>query len=88
MIRLRQKVSNDGVTGLATAATVVVGTANATDALAYEGCCNLAHNPPNISYSKCRARAAYIWSCDVDAGGFYCQCCETSGDVPVQVLGA
>jgi hypothetical protein len=42
-------------------------------------CCNLIYCPPNKSWSACDRNGDYVWSCTVDSGGFWCECCEMSG---------
>ena len=73
----RRFMARVGVTGLAVAATQF---ARSTPAFAANyGCCNLAHYPPNTSYSYCSAHAAYIWTCNY-APCNQCNCCETAGN--------
>jgi hypothetical protein len=70
----RRVLGGIGVTALATSAGVFGGGSKA-----FAGnwmCCNLANNPPNISYSDCVKNATYIWYCDANAY-LHCSCCET-----------
>jgi hypothetical protein len=78
----RKILAGIGVTGLAASAAVFGSqeSASASPLLCTGGgCCNLAHCPPNTSWSYCQSHAAYIWYCDV-SGTTMCACCETSGD--------
>jgi hypothetical protein len=67
--------------GALTAAAARFGTSAANaDTNGCDGlCCYLAYCPPNKSWSTCESHASYIWSCTVDAGGLWCECCEMSG---------
>jgi hypothetical protein len=75
----RRILGGIGASGLAAA---VATFAQSTPAFAaYQGCCGLAHPPGTpgyVSYSTCRAHAAYIWNCA--SGTLGCACCEEAGD--------
>jgi hypothetical protein len=75
----RRILTGLGATSLAAAAGVFGRgeAANAAPLLCSGGgCCNLAHCPPNTSWSYCNAHASYIWYCDT-GGTTMCACCET-----------
>lgn len=74
----RNFLKSVGVGGLAVAATTVATPATSASASNY-GCCNLAHYPPNTSYSYCASHAAYNWRC-YSSTFVYCDCCETAGN--------
>jgi len=75
----RRFLAGIGASGLAVAAATF---GRSTPAFAAScGCCNLAHCPPNTSYSGCMDHATYSWRCYYSSGGYpwQCQCCEQNG---------
>lgn len=74
----RRLMGRVGATALL-ASAAVFGKAEAASA-AGPMCCNLAHNPPNTSWSYCHAHSAYTWYCD-SSGSLHCSCCETANNV-------
>ena len=70
----RRFLTQLGVGGLAVAAATF-GRSSPAYAASCE-CCNLAHCPPNSSYSGCMAHASYSWRCIYN--NRQCQCCEQS----------
>lgn len=73
----RALLGGAGASGLAMAAAVFGRSTPA--AAANYGCCQLAFNPPNISYTTCaNANYNYIWNCLYGTVGpiYRYSCCE------------
>jgi hypothetical protein len=73
----RTLLAGAGASGLAMAAAVF-GRGSPALAANY-GCCQLAFNPPNVSYATCRdANYNYIWNCIFGTVGprYRYSCCE------------
>lgn len=73
----RRLLSGVGAGGLA-AAVAVFGRSTPSFAANWH-CCNLIHNPPNMSLSECKYTSGsytyyYNWTCR--DGSKTCQCCE------------